>query len=366
MYTLKELIQKTRTIMRKLILGLVVLALMVSCEENENEANFEEMQEIEVDMSDFTLYAEDNGLADKSSNAIDKCHSMHNLAYRLGKNPGLAKKMYDIEYTTRKLIAAKKPKNPGGGNGGGPGSGGGAPTIYDGPVTIPVVINILEKNIGDVTPDQITSQIAILNEDFKNGNPNTSGAPEEFADAVADIDITFTLAVTNRRTSSKTSWGTRDAMKYTKRGGIDATDPANNLNIWVCEIGGGILGYAQFPGGKSATDGIVIGTNYFGETGGVYGDGRTATHEVGHWLNLRHIWGDGGCSVDDYVADTPISNGPNFGCPSYPTVHCSTADMTMNYMDYVYDDCMYMFSDGQNDRMRTLFGNNGARESFVP
>lgn len=353
--------------MRKIILGMGLLALMISCEQNENVTNLEELQEIQVDMSDFTLYAEADGLTGKSANADEKCHSMHNLAYRLGKNPGLAKKMYDIEYATRKLIAAKKPKNPGGGNGGGPGSGGGTPTIYDGPVTIPVVINILERNMGDVTQNQIKSQIAILNEDFKNGNPNTSRAPGEFASIVADVDITFTLAGINRRTSSKTSWGTRDAMKYAKRGGIDATDSANNLNIWVCEIGGGILGYAQFPGGKSATDGVVIGTDYFGENaaGDPYGDGRTATHEVGHWLNLRHIWGDGGCSVDDYVADTPISNGPNFGCPAYPTIHCSTHDMTMNYMDYVYDDCMYMFSDGQNDRMRTLFGNNGARESFV-
>ncbi len=184
---------------------------------------------------------------------------------------------------------------------------------------------------------------------------------------MADVEITFALAGINRRTSSKTSWGTRDAMKYAKRGGIDATDAANNLNIWVCEIGGGILGYAQFPGGKSATDGIVIGTDYFGENtaGGIYGDGRTATHEVGHWLNLRHIWGDGGCSVDDYVSDTPISDRPNYLCPG-SIEHCGTTDMTMNYMDYVQDDCMYMFSVGQNDRMRTLFGNNGGRESFVP
>ncbi len=95
-------------------------------------------------------------------------------------------------------------------------------------------------------------------------------------------------------------------------------------------------------------------SNAFGETSGVYGDGRTATHEVGHWLNLRHIWGDGGCSVDDYVTDTPKAGGPNYGtqqgeCPNANTNSCDEGsgdlpDMTMNYMDYVYDDCMYMFT----------------------
>ena len=156
-------------------------------------------------------------------------------------------------------------------------------------------------------------------------------------------------------------------MKFSSQGGIDATDSSNFLNIWVCEIGGGILGYAQFPGGSPATDGVVIGTNYFGETvaGGIYGKGRTATHEVGHWLNLRHIWGDGRCRQDDFVADTPSSDAPNYNCPAYPTVNCQSADMTMNYMDYVQDDCMYMFSNGQNDRMRALFVPGGAREGLV-
>ena len=131
-----------------------------------------------------------------------------------------------------------------------------------------------------------------------------------------------------------------------------------------------ILGYAQFPGGATATDGVVLGKNFFGVvTGGPYnneyGGGRTATHEVGHWLNLRHIWGDGRCKRDDFVADTPNSDRSNSGCPEYPTVHCRSADMTMNYMDYTFDRCMYMFSNGQNDRMRAMFASGGARESFV-
>lgn len=352
--------------MRKLIYGLAMLAIVVSCEQDQSDANFDDAQEIQVDMSDFTLYADDD-LASKSANATDKCHSMKNLAYRLEKNPGLAKKMYDIEYNTRKLIAAKKPNNPGGGNGNGGGGDGGGDPVFEGPVSIPVIVNIIEHTTGQVTQAHINSQIAILNEDFNNNNAGTSNVPTEFANLVADANITFVLQEVNRKTDTRSSWGTNDAMKSAANGGWDATDPANNLNIWVCEIGGGILGYAQFPGGAAATDGVVIGTDFFGENaaGGIYGHGRTATHEVGHWLNLRHIWGDGRCNRDDFVADTPKSDRANYNCPTYPTVHCRSNDMTMNYMDYVQDDCMYMFSLGQNDRMRALFTAGGARESFV-
>ncbi len=178
--------------MRKLIYGLAMLAIVVSCEQDQNEPNFDEAQEIQVDMSDFTLYAEDEGLSGKSASAADKCHSMKNLAYRLEKNPGLAKKMYDIEYNTRKLIAAKKPTNPGGGNGNGGGGGGTDPT-FTGTVTIPVIINIIEHTDNEVTDAHIDSQIAILNEDFNNNNDGTSNVPSEFANLVADVDIIFTL-----------------------------------------------------------------------------------------------------------------------------------------------------------------------------
>ena len=157
-------------------------------------------------------------------------------------------------------------------------------------------------------------------------------------------------------------------MKYASNGGSDAVTPNAALNIWVCNIGGGILGYAQFPGGNSNTDGVVVSPQYFGTTGFVsspFDGGRTATHEVGHWLNLRHIWGDGRCRQDDFVADTPSSDAPNYGCPSYPTVNCRSNDMTMNYMDYVNDDCMYMFSQGQKERMRALFASGGPRATFV-
>lgn len=350
--------------MKKLIFYFAILALtMVACQNNSEEAI--PNQEAAVDMSDFYVYTSSDDVSAKSSADAknDKCASMKVLNQQLKDNPGLENRMFAIEKHTREYIAAKgstQKGKPGGGTTP-------PPTGYAGPVTIPVIINILEDAGHPVTQANIDSQITILNQDFNNNNPKTSGTPQEFVSLVANADITYVLFKVNRKTSTKTSWGTNDSMKYASQGGIDATDASTYLNIWVCEIGGGILGYAQFPGGSLATDGVVIGSDYFGENtaGGVYGHGRTATHEVGHWLNLRHIWGDGRCRQDDFVTDTPSSDGPNYGCPSYPTVNCQSNDMTMNYMDYVYDDCMYMFSNGQNDRMRAVFASGGARASLI-
>jgi hypothetical protein len=161
-------------------------------------------------------------------------------------------------------------------------------------------------------------------------------------------------------------------MKKTKQGGLNPTSPTTKLNFWVCTIGGGILGYAQFPGGSSATDGVVVDSKYVGVTSNTgpaypYNLGRTATHEVGHWLNLRHIWGDTTCG-SDLVADTPTHNTANYGVPAYP--HYSTCtgtpiEMTMNYMDYTDDRGMYMFTTGQKARMDALFLSGGARFSFA-
>lgn len=158
-------------------------------------------------------------------------------------------------------------------------------------------------------------------------------------------------------------------MKKTKQGGLNPTSPATNLNLWVCTIGGGILGYAQFPGGSSATDGVVIDYQYFGLSGSgsyPYNLGRTATHEIGHWMNLRHIWGDASCG-DDLVADTPVAKTSNYGVPAYPYVStCLPAhnEMTMNYMDYTDDRGMFMFTNGQKSRMTALFVSGGARSGF--
>ncbi|NOQ24917.1 MAG: zinc metalloprotease [Bacteroidales bacterium] len=312
---------------------------------------------VSVDMTDWNAYTDEADLTKATHEHGRGCYSMHVLNEKLRNNPGLEETMRNIEILTREVTGKSTPDaaRP-------------TPVVddpYEGPVTIPVIVNILEDYIGEVTEAQINSQIAVLTMDYTNLNPNTSGIPSEFAPVVADCGITFVLAGVNREISTLAEWGTNDAMKLSSQGGIDVTDPSTYLNLWVCDIGGGILGYAQFPGGAEATDGVVIGKDYFGVVGGVYGQGRTATHEVGHWLNLRHIWGDGKCNRDDYVTDTPVSDQPNWACPVYPLVHCVSNDMTMNYMDYVYDDCMYMFSEGQNARMRALFVPGGARESLV-
>jgi hypothetical protein len=132
------------------------------------------------------------------------------------------------------------------------------------------------------------------------------------------------------------------------------------LNVWVCPLGGGLLGYAQFPGGPALTDGVVVNYRAFGAGGTAeapFDLGRTLTHEVGHYLNLRHIWGDTpDCSGSDSVDDTPNCAGPNFGTPTFPVVTCNNGpngDMFMNYMDYVDDAAMVMFTTQQVVRMRT-------------
>jgi hypothetical protein len=162
-------------------------------------------------------------------------------------------------------------------------------------------------------------------------------------------------------------------VKNSKRGGDNPWDATKYLNLWACNLGQGLLGYAQFPGGAAATDGVVISPVYFGRTGTVtspYNLGRTGSHEVGHWLNLNHIWGDdnGACTGTDNVADTPNQGAEHYGKPIFPQVSCSNGpngDMFMNYMDYVDDNAMFMFSTGQSSRMNALLGIGGARVGLL-
>jgi len=135
------------------------------------------------------------------------------------------------------------------------------------------------------------------------------------------------------------------------------------MNLWVCNLEPPILGYAEYPGGSALTDGVVIGYQYFGTIGTAsppFNLGRTATHEVGHWLYLYHIWGDdnGSCAGSDLVADTPNQGAENYSCPNFPLLDaCSPVSpgvMFMNYMDYTDDRCMNIFSLGQSSRMNTV------------
>ncbi|WP_341215090.1 zinc metalloprotease [uncultured Wocania sp.] len=352
--------------MKKLLLSMAAVALLfTACDDDKNEI----VQEQEIDMSDFYVYTDSNNdFSSKSSNGKSNkksCYAMDVLNKQLDANPGLAKKMYNIEYHTRKFLATKG--KPGGG-GGNPGGGSGDADIdvlpiQDnlGVINIPVYIHIVYPDADVITQSQINSQMATLNADFRDINTNQLPSGTTFANDATDAGFSFSLAGTFRHNDSKASWGTNNSVKAA----YPPISPETHLNIWVCNIGGGILGYAQFPGGNSSTDGVVLGGDYFGNTGGVYGLGRTATHEVGHYFNLRHIWGDGRCNRDDFVTDTPTAGASNGGCPTFPSVSCKTADMTMNYMDYTYDACMYMFTDGQRNRMRAIFASGGPRASMI-
>lgn len=243
------------------------------------------------------------------------------------------------------------------------------------PVVVHVVYNTSAQNISDA---QIQSQIAVLNEDFQKLNADKTLVPSAFASLAANTNISFCLATKDpsgnpttgivRKSTTSTSFIDDDKVKSSSTGGDDAWNSSKYLNLWVCNLGGGLLGYAQFPGGPAATDGVVILYTAFGRTGNVvapYNKGRTATHEVGHWLNLRHIWGDANCG-NDLVNDTPTQQAANYGCPTYPHITCSNSgDMSMNYMDYVDDACMYMFSAGQSARMNALFASGGARVGLL-
>ncbi len=289
-----------------------------------------------------------------STSARRMCASQEVLQEQLAADPNLAIRMNQIEAFTEKAISTSNFK------------------LVNGKIVIPVVFNVLYRTAAENISDaQLQSQLDVLNADFTAKNSDFGSIPSIFSGVAANVDITFELVTINRKTTTKTSWGTRDAMKKSKQGGINPTDPSKNLNFWVCTIGGGILGYAQFPGGSSATDGVVCDSKYVGVTSNSgaaypYNLGRTATHEVGHWMNLRHIWGDATCG-SDLVADTPTHNTANYGVPTYPHLSTCTGtpvEMTMNYMDYTDDRGMYMFTNGQKTRMSAIFVSGGARASF--
>ena len=234
--------------------------------------------------------------------------------------------------------------------------------------TIPVYVHVLYQTAEqNISAEQVESQITVLNQDFRRmlatpGYGNGADTYIQFELAAVPAGSTSGGTVDaygiNRKYVNKAEWGWDEEMKMSSAGGIDPVTPNTHLNIWICNIDDYTLGYAQLPGGSSATDGVVIGPQFFGSSdiypGGYYGapfdKGRTATHEVGHYLNLLHIWGDGDCSVDDEVADTPLSDAANFECPT-GHVSCGSVDLIENYMDYTDDTCMDTFTQGQADRM---------------
>lgn len=247
-------------------------------------------------------------------------------------------------------------------------------------ITIPVVVHVIyNANEENISEAQINSQIAILNTDFRKMNADLLASTHAFYPVVADAEIEFVLAKRDPNGASTTGitrtftdsvgFAAIDNEKFTATGGKDNWDPTKYLNLWVANLDmtDGTLGYAAFPSDlatEPGKDGVVIDFRAFGNVGtagtggfGVNNAGRTAVHEVGHWLNLRHIWGDATCG-DDFVADTPPHEKDNYDCPTFPHnvgSQCNpgaNGEMFMNYMDYVDDGCMNMFTAGQVTRMK--------------
>jgi len=249
-------------------------------------------------------------------------------------------------------------------------------------ISIPVVVHLLfNTNEQDITDAQVRSQIDVLNRDYRRMNADAVNTPAAFKNLAADTRIMFCLAQVApdgrstkgiiRKYTTKEFFQADDGMKYTAAGGDDAWDNKRYLNIWVCSLFGRSLGYATPPGGPADKDGVVINFDVFGTNGIIrppYDKGRTTTHEVGHWLGLKHIWGDENCGTDD-VDDTPRQLGYNFGCPSFPHItSCSetaNGDMFMNFMDFTDDACMNTFTNGQKMKMRGLFALGNSRNSFL-
>jgi hypothetical protein len=240
---------------------------------------------------------------------------------------------------------------------------------------IPTVVHIVhgtdEQRVSD---RQVHSQLKTLTADYRAQNADVDTVPDPWKSLVADANIEFELATTDpdggktkgitRTETSVPFFRPDNLVKSAATGGVDPWPTDRYLNIWVCDLGPRLLGYAQFPGGPAATDGVVISHVAFGSHGTArapFNKGRTATHEVGHFLGLRHIWGDmNNCTGSDFVDDTPPAQAANAGKPEFPHVTCDNGpygDMFMNYMDYVDDESMFMFTAGQVARMNaTLAG----------
>ena len=279
------------------------------------------------------------------------CGTMPYLESQLAADPGLADRLEQIEQEIQQWTSGNSASR--------------LQAVTTIPVVFHVVYNTSSQNISD---NRILAQLDVLNKDFTRLNADAANTPSVFQGVSANTDVQFCLAQRDpngnattgivRVATSVTSFSSNNSVKYTSSGGSNAWPAGSYLNIWVCNLGSGLLGYAQFPGGSAATDGVVVLYSSVGGpsspgTATPYHLGRTATHEVGHWLNLRHIWGDSNCG-SDLVSDTPTQQTANYGCPAFPHVTCSNGpngDMFMNYMDYTDDGCMNMFTTGQATRM---------------
>ena len=249
-------------------------------------------------------------------------------------------------------------------------------------ITLPTVVHVLwNRDSENISNEQINSAFAAVNADLRGLNPDLSVAPDMFEAISADTRIQLSLAKRdpdcnpttgiNRVNTSVTGWSfdnTNDPIKSTSSGGADPWPSDQYLNVWVVNYSDDTLGYSTFPSDPLEEQGIVINYTSFGTVGEIdepFHLNRTFTHELGHFLNLFHIWGDDthladSCSESDLVDDTPNQDGPNSGCPVFPKTSCDNSpngDMFVNFMDYSDDACLLMFTQGQSNRATAaLFG----------
>jgi len=249
-------------------------------------------------------------------------------------------------------------------------------------ITIPVVVHVVHNQpVENITDIQIKSQIDALNADFSRTNNDFNKVPSVFAKVSANTNIRFELAKVDpmgrpttgiiHKKSTRMMWTDDDKIKSVANGGSTTWDSRSYLNIWVCNTVPGLTGYATFPGADRTIDGIVVRYDAFGTTGKVvapFNKGRTLTHEVGHWMGLKHLWGDQQCG-DDGIQDTPKQRGGNSGDPVFPRVTaCNSSkegEMFMNFMDFTNDASMGMFTEGQKRVMRSQFETGSARASLL-
>lgn len=249
-------------------------------------------------------------------------------------------------------------------------------------IAIPVVVHVIHSgqsvgNAANLSVDRILSQIDILNQDYRRENTDANETPSEYQDIAADTEIEFCMAVIDPA-GVFTSGITRHV--YSNVADIDyientikpetTWDPNRYMNIWTIAMPGGssIIGYSYLPTLTmvgSNKDGVVIDYTSFGSIN-AGNNGRTCVHEVGHYMGLQHTWGQAdsngdpiGCTSDDGIADTPNCSGPHYGCPNFGVSSCNDTDMVMNFMEYVDDDCMNLFTAGQKTVMQNIL--NGIR-----
>ncbi|MCG8320939.1 MAG: choice-of-anchor J domain-containing protein [Cytophagales bacterium] len=312
--------------------------------------------------------------------AQKRCSTVEYEAYRRGHDPKLESKKSFEDWLNKRITERKKLP---------------AAARRDALVlTVPVVVHIIHNGeaVGDgsnISDAQVISQIEVINEDFRRFNSDASETLPVFQDVADDMQIEFILArqdpeglPTNgivRVQGNQPNFGLNDAAKLSALSYWPAED---YLNIWVADLAFGLLGFAQFPvssleGLEDApnnrlTDGVVLRYQSFGSSAKgsfpvlipPFDRGRTTTHELGHFFGLRHTWGDGGCSVDDFCDDTPPASSEHEGC-NLSRQSCGELSMVQNYMDYTDDACMNLFTTDQKARMRVVIENSPRRQSLT-